>query len=138
MTRTTTENFAFYEQLLHYYKENRRKIRSRYNDLTRKYLAYNDREENPTAFLRGPQFEALEIYVFIKEFMSNPQVFEMFDDWRHRRNRFADASYYTVQETLMDFAQTSIGYVNLPDEVEKQTELLFKQMKKYSQVHNCV
>lgn len=65
---TFVEDFAFYEQLWNYYISNRGKIRSRYNDLTKKFLAYNDRNENPDAFLRTPQFEALEMYVFIKEF----------------------------------------------------------------------
>lgn len=138
MAVQTTDNFAFYEQLQHYYQANRRKIRSRYNDLTRKFLAYNDREENPTAFLRLPQFEALEMYVFIKEFMGNPQVYQMFDDWRNRRDRFADASYYSVQKdgqiSLLDFGSTTDGrQVYLPDEVEKQTDILFKQMKKYKE-----
>ena len=64
-------NFSFSQQLWYYYSTNRGKIRSRYNDLTRKFLAYNDSEENPHAFLRKPQFEALEMYVFVKEFMNN-------------------------------------------------------------------
>lgn len=136
MAIETADNFAFYEQLKHYYQANRRKIRSRYNDLTRKFLAYNDREENPSAFLRLPQFEALEMYVFIKEFMGNAQVYEMFDDWRNRRDRFADASYYAVRKdgqfTLFDFTQTADGKsVFLPEAVAQQTDTLFKQMKKY-------
>ena len=89
-------NFSFNQQLRYYYSTNRGKIRSRYNDLTRKFLAYNDSEENPHAFLREPQFEALEMYVFVKEFMNNKQVYEMFDDWRHKRDRFSDASYCYV------------------------------------------
>lgn len=138
MAVQTTDNFAFYGQLQHYYQANRRKIRSRYNDLTRKFLAYNDREENPSAFLRLPQFEALEMYVFIKEFMGNPQVYQMFDDWRNRRDRFADASYYSVQKdgqiSLLDFSRTTDGrHVYLPDEAEKQTDILFKQMKKFKE-----
>ena len=44
---TFVEDFAFYEQLWNYYISNRGKIRSRYNDLTKKFLAYNDRNENP-------------------------------------------------------------------------------------------
>ena len=44
-----------------YYSQNRGKIRSRYNDLTKKFLAYNDSNENSYAFLREPQFEALEM-----------------------------------------------------------------------------
>ena len=39
-------NFSFSQQLWYYYATNRGKIRSRYNDLTRKFLAYNDSEEN--------------------------------------------------------------------------------------------
>ena len=46
------EDFAFYEQLWFYYTTNRGKIRSRYNDLTKKFLAYNDKKETPEAFLR--------------------------------------------------------------------------------------
>ena len=42
-----TEEFAFYQQLKFYYDSNRGKIRSRYNDLTKKFLAYNDKNENP-------------------------------------------------------------------------------------------
>ena len=78
MATNYDSNFSFHEQLWYYYTSNRGKIRSRYNDLTRKFLAYNDSEENPHAFLRRPQFEALEMYVFVKEFMGNPQVYQMF------------------------------------------------------------
>lgn len=116
-------NFSFNQQLWFYYTTNRGKIRSRYNDLTRKFLAYNDSDENPHAFLRKPQFEALEMYIFVKEFMNNKQVYEMFDDWRHKRDRFSDASYYAIEKS----GQLRIG----TDLTEKQTDTLFKQMKKY-------
>ena len=120
-------NFSFNEQLWYYYSTNRGKIRSRYNDLTRKFLAYNDGEENPHAFLRKPQFEALEMYVFVKEFMNNKQVYEMFDDWRHRRDHFSDASYYSIGKG---------GQIRLFDApTEKQTDTLFKQMKKYREAY---
>lgn len=123
MSSNYDENFSFYEQLRYYYTTNRGKIRSRYNDLTRKFLVYNDREENPKAFLRLPQFEALEMYVFIKEFMNNAQVYEMFDNWRNRRDKFADASYYSVNRG---------GLIGLfGKESEELTDMLFKQMKKY-------
>lgn len=127
MTTNFDSNFSFHEQLWHYYSVNRGKIRSRYNDLTRKFLAYNDSEENPDAFLRRPQFEALEMYVFIKEFMGNPQVYQMFDDWRNRRDNFSDASYYSVSRG---------GQIRLFDDLaEKQTDILFKQMKKYREAY---
>lgn len=123
MATNYDEHFAFYEQLRFFYEHNRGKIRSRYNDLTKKFLSYNDREENPDAFLRLPQFQALEMYVFIKEFMNNAQVYEMFDDWRHRREKFADASYYSIRKG---------GQISIFD--APTTELmqnLFTQMKKY-------
>ena len=72
--QTFVEDYAFNEQLWWYYVNNRGKIRSRYNDLTKKFLAYNDKNENKDAFLRQPQFEALEMYVFIKEFLDNPVI----------------------------------------------------------------
>ena len=123
MATNYDSNFSFHEQLWYYYTANRGKIRSRYNDLTRKFLAYNDSEENPHAFLRRPQFEALEMYVFVKEFMGNPQVYQMFDDWRNRRGNFSDASYYSVSRG------GQIAIFDAP--TEKITDTLFKQMKKY-------
>lgn len=117
------EDFAFNEQLWYYYETNRGKIRSRYNDLTKKFLAYNDSNENPDAFLRKPQFEALEMYVFIKEFMNNAHMYEIFDDWRNQRKNFSDVSYYTVTRG----GQQSLFTTDL----NKQNEMVFKQMKKY-------
>ena len=123
MAANLDSNFSFYQQLWLYYSTNRGKIRSRYNDLTRKFLAYNDSEDNPNAFLRRPQFEALEMYVFVKEFMNNQQVYEMFDDWRKKQGCFSDASYYSIDKG---------GQIRLLDALtEKQTDTLFKQMKKY-------
>ena len=122
MASTYDSDFSFHEQLWFFYSENRGKIRSRYNDLTRKFLSYNDKDENKNAFLRKPQFEALEMYVFIKEFMNNAQVYELFDDWRNKRNRFSEASYYSNGQLRLGDALT-----------EKQTDVLFKQMKKYKE-----
>lgn len=116
-------DFAFYEQLRYYYEQNRGKIRSRYNELTKKFLAYNDSDGSPGAFLRRPQFEALEMYVFIKEFLDNAQMYEIFDDWRKRRGDFSDESYYAIHKG----GQIRLGEL----ETEKQTEALFKQMKNY-------
>lgn len=121
-TQSFDSDFAFYEALWDFYSQNRGKIRSRYNDLTKKFLAYNDADERPEAFLRRPQFEALEMYVFIKEFLNNQQVYEIFDDWRNLEGKFSERSYYSIKKsqfTLMD------------DVTEEQTDALFKQMKKY-------
>ncbi len=50
--------------------------------INKKFLAYNDSNENSDAFLREPQFEALEMYVLVKEFMDNAHMYQMFDEWR--------------------------------------------------------
>lgn len=123
-TKAFVQDFAFYEQLWEYYSKNRGKIRSRYNDLTKKFLAYNDSNENSDAFLREPQFEALEMYVFVKEFMDNAHMYQMFDEWRKRENRFSDASYYTIHKG---------GQGTLLDMGDEQNEIVFKQMKKYKE-----
>ena len=120
--QTFVEDYAFNEQLWWYYVNNRSKIRSRYNDLTKKFLAYNDKNENKDAFLRQPQFEALEMYVFIKEFMGNAHMYEMFDAWRKREGKFSDRSYYTIHKG---------GQGMLIDLGDEQNEIIFKQMKKY-------
>ena len=125
MAKKTTafvEDFAFYEQLWYYYETNRGKIRSRYNDLTKKFLAYNDKNENPNAFLRQPQFEALEMYVFIKEFIDNEHMYVMFDKWRKHEDYFSDASYYSIHKD---------GQASIYDLGDEQNETIFKQMKKY-------
>lgn len=57
-------SFAFFDFLRQFYIQNKGRIRNRYKDLTKKFLDYNDKTKSPNAYLREPQFEALEIYVF--------------------------------------------------------------------------
>lgn len=122
MAKAYDEQWAFYDQLRHYYLENKGRIRNNYKRISLKYLDYNDRSINPDAFLRPPQFEALEMYVFVKEFLGNKPMFEIFDDWRKRRGVFSEASFYARgQQTLFDAV------------TEKQTSTLFKQMRGVSE-----
>lgn len=127
MAKKADLSVAFYQELWLFYTSNRGKIRSRYKDLTKKFLAYNDKEDNPKAYLRKPQFEALEMYVFIKEFMGNPQVYDMFDDWRNRRGQFSEESYYALASDK--YGQTRMGV----EDTKTLTDTLFKQMKEYSE-----
>ena len=127
MAKQYSADFSFYVQLQYYYRQNKGKIRRAYKDLTRKFLDYNDKEVNNNAFLRKPQFEALEMYVFIKEFMDNSQVYKMFELWRKREDVFSDASYYSVNKN---------GQIRLFDEItEKQTSDIFKAMKGVSEAY---
>lgn len=125
MAKETSMEFAFFEFLRSFYLENKGSIRNRYREITKKYLDYNDKEKNPDAFLRRPQFEALEMYVFIKEFMDNKQMYEIFDDWSKRNGVFADRRFYdqSGQQTLYD--------VYSP----KQYHDYFLQIKKYAEVY---
>lgn len=126
MKRTFESEFAFYEALWDFYTQNKQQIRTQYKTLTRKFLDYNDIDRNPNAFLRKPQFEALEMYVFIKEFLDNKQVVEIFEEWRDKENAFSDRLQYSTskqEKTLID------------DFTEEQTNTLFKQMEKYQEAY---
>ncbi len=81
------DEFAFYKELLNFYRQNRRVIRSKYQDLSKKFLDHNDPAKG-TSFLRTPQFEALEIYVFLKEFLENRPLHEVFQNWRSSTGPF--------------------------------------------------
>lgn len=83
-------DFAFFQFLWQFYQTNRGTIRSHYKELTRKFLDFNNPERNPQAFLRQPQFEALEIYVFLKESLGNAKVEEIFQQWFEKQGRFAE------------------------------------------------
>jgi hypothetical protein len=95
--------FAFYRQLLYFYQSAKPAIRKTYTDLTRKYLDYNDTEKNAAAFLRRPQFEALETYVFLKEFLGNRPLREIFDSWINNRGM----NLPPIQRLLMPRARSA-------------------------------
>ena len=80
---------TFYRELLRFYQGNRGAIRQHYHVLTRSILDYND-PDKPRAgqFMRRPQFEALEIYIFLKEYLKHRPVHEMFTDWYRKKNGF--------------------------------------------------
>lgn len=80
-------DFPFYQYLWFYYRENRKVVRGTYKQLTLKFLDFND-PLNATAFLRPPQFEALEMYVFLKEYCNNQFLSTTFRDWYERSGRF--------------------------------------------------
>ncbi len=91
-TTSASLDFAFFQFLWQFYQANRGTIRAHYKELTRKYLDFNNPEHNPRAFLRQPQFEALEVYIFLKEFLGNAKVEEVFQQWFEKQGRFAERS----------------------------------------------
>ena len=77
----------FFEYLWSFYRANRSQIRSSYKDLTKRLLDFND-PEDARRFLRDPQYQAFEMYVFLKEYLDNPRLSELLDDWRNNRGKF--------------------------------------------------
>ncbi|MFZ4580603.1 MAG: type III restriction endonuclease, partial [Myxococcota bacterium] len=117
---------AFFRYLTAFYRDNRGTIRKSYRVLTREFLDWNDREKRPGAFLRPPQFEALEIYVFLKEYVGNQPVHRIFNDWYHRTGRFADRAALGL--TAEEEAQTLLFTVE--QAIEKAAyEKLYAAMK---------
>lgn len=84
-------DFAFFTHLSDFYIQNKPKIRSKYKLLSKKFLDFND-YQNSTSFLRQPQFEALEIYIFLKEYQDNKRIHDIFTDWYERKRGFENRS----------------------------------------------
>ncbi len=86
--KTVRQDFAFFQALLNFYTDNKGTIRRRYKQLTKQFLDFNDPELRSDAFLRQPQFEALEMYVFLKEFGNNSHVHDLFRGWAKNEELF--------------------------------------------------
>lgn len=131
-TRASAANasleFAFFLVLWQFYQSSRGSIRQNYKELTRKFLDFNNPDRNPKAFLRQPQFEALEVYVFLKEFMGNAKVEEIFQAWFEKKGRFAARS----EGGLMGNAQQG----DLLDRItQEQYRAVFEAMRKNSRAY---
>lgn len=125
MAKKVDITLTFFTYLRTFYEDNKGKIRNRYKDLTKKFLDFNDVEINPSAFLRRPQFEALEMYVFLKEFMNNRQIYDIFEDWFKKRGDFSEESWY-MYNTVESSGQ--ISFFDL--RAEEEYKVVFDYMKK--------
>lgn len=123
--KTTTKqvnlDFAFFFHLLNFYQQNKGKIRQNYRQLTKRFLDFND-PTNSNAYLRKPQFEALEIYVFLKEYLENQPVHNLFKQWSENQGLFEGRNF-----------QTSTGQIQL--DIFKHTskeefEAVYKHLRK--------
>ena len=83
-------DYSFFNFLRWYYESHKKNIRSTYTIETKKFLDFNDKDKNKDAWLREPQFEALEMYVFIKEYLDNRTMQEIFKLWKNRESVFVD------------------------------------------------
>ena len=84
------------------------------------------------AFLRQPQFEALETYVFLKEFLDNAKVEEIFKAWYERSGKFEGRKFGsflgTAGQEMFQFGES--------DELELNSyKVLFEKMRKNSRTY---
>lgn len=131
-TSSASLDFAFFRFLWQFYQDNRGAVRQSYKELTRKFLDFNNPDRNPKAFLRQPQYEALEIYVFLKEFLGNAKVEEIFKSWHERSGKFEGRKFGsflgTAGQEMFSFGES--------DELELSSyKLLFEKMRKNSRVY---
>lgn len=91
-----TIDFPFYSYLRFFIQEESKRVYSSFTPLTRKFLNFNNKEKNANAFLRPPQFEALETYVFLKEFCQNKKLWEIFEEWYRRTGIFKGRQFAGV------------------------------------------
>ncbi|MDC3415106.1 DEAD/DEAH box helicase family protein [Aquibacillus sp. 3ASR75-11] len=116
-------DFAFFNYLRQFYDQNKGTIRRNYRSLSRKFLDFND-SSNPDSFLRVPQFEALEMYIFLKEYLDNRKVYQIFEDWYHKQNGFKKRD---------DFGLGKGEQMVLFGIDHEQYKQVFSRMKKYAE-----
>lgn len=85
---TTTVDFPFYQYLQYFLEAEHKRVYSAFTPLSKKLLNYNNPKVNAKAYLRVPQFEALETYVFLKEFCDNQKLWEIFEQWYYKTGKF--------------------------------------------------
>lgn len=123
-------DFPFYRYLSLFISQERKRIYKEFEKLTKKFLTFNNPDENVEAYLRKPQFEALEMYVFLKEFCENKHLNEIFEDWFYKQNKFDGREIMGLE---------SSGQINLFEnefrfEEDKDLYLaVFNQIKEFEQ-----
>jgi type III restriction enzyme len=117
-TQAVSLDFAFFVHLHQFYTENRGRIRKHYKELTKKYLDFND-PSNSNSFLRQPQFEALEMYIFLKEYLDNEHVYKIFKEWSEMNARFEGRTQLALFESVN----------------KEQYDRVFNEMKRYVRVY---
>jgi hypothetical protein len=122
---------TFFRELRRFYTDNRGSIRSHYRLLTKTILDYNDpdpRKSRVKKFLRQPQYEALEMYIFLKEYLKLRPVHETFADWYAKRNGFEKRGQVTG---LSGQTALSDNFVFNKDAYEA----IFKKMRAAEQIY---
>ena len=127
MAKKINQDFAFFNALYHFVHTNKGKIRTKYRKLSKHLLDFNDPDLRADAYLRRPQFEAFEMYVFLKEFGENRHVHQLFKEWARNEGVF-DGFQTTGVDKLGQ--GTLLGFLDL--EGDDQYEALFAKMSERS------
>ncbi len=132
MAKKQRNDYPFYQALREFYEEKKLAIRRHFKDVSKKILDYNDKSIRSDAFLRTPQFEALEMYVFVKEYMDNQKVKDMFADWYNHKNKFESRSGFIAKtESGDDYFQSSLFDDITADVYEDVFDVLRNQDQSY-------
>jgi len=130
--KTQEIEFPFFTYLKLFHDQNKKKIYAAYKPLTRKFLNFND-PENRKSFLRQPQFEALEMYVFVKEFCRNNHLHTIFSNWYNKTEEFEGR----LQAGIDVRGQLSMfDPIEVHDEYGKEVfNEIFKKIKEFEQIY---
>jgi len=120
------KDLAFYQYLGYFYSRNKKEIRRSYTGLSKKFLDYND-PANSDAYLRLPQFQALEIYIFLKEYLNNAFMHEIFRDWYKKTGKFV------AREELKVYGDGQMGLFTEVD--AKVFKAVFDNIKQFEQIY---
>jgi type III restriction enzyme len=138
MAKKKTESqidFPFYIYLKLFHDDNKKKVYSSYKPLTKKFLDFNN-PENPTAYLRQPQFEALEMYIFLKEFLENKYLYEVFEDWFKKENQFEGRDDVGISKTKGSSGTLDMfGPSEFQGEDKDAFKQVFKQIESFKQIY---
>lgn len=128
---TATIDFPFYQYLQYFLRTEHKRIYAEFKPLSKKFLNYNNPKENAKAYLRVPQFEALETYVFLKEFCENQKLWQIFEQWYNKNGKFEGRAYAGIEKSgqLSLFDVTEVNQ----DETKGYFAQIFKQIKDMEQ-----
>lgn len=129
--KTATIDFPFYQYLQLFVRSEHKKVYAAFKPLSKKFLNFNNPKENAKAYLRVPQFEALEMYVFLKEFCENEKLWQIFNEWYAKTGKFEGRTTAGVEKSgqLSMFDVTEIGQ----DETKGYFQQIFDQIKAMEQ-----
>jgi type III restriction enzyme len=138
MAKKKTESqidFPFYTYLKLFHDNNKKKVYSTYKPLTKKFLDFNN-PDNPSAYLRQPQFEALEMYIFLKEFLENKYLYEVFEDWFKKENQFEGRDDIGISKTKGSAGTLDMfGPSEFQGEDKDAFKQVFKQIESFKQIY---